>query len=295
MQELLVMALAGFAAAFVDGVLGMGFGPTSASILLSSGINPAGVSTSINIVKVATGVAGGLSHWRFGNIDRRLVARLAVPGVLGAAVGTFVLTSVDPAAMRPILAVLLLLIGMRILLRFRSPIVSSDTHVVDHPNTTGVEVAGAVGGITNGLIGAWGPVVTPFLLHRGVMPRIVVGSVNTAEIAVAFVAAGSLLSAGGTGIRVATVAAMLVGGIIAAPIAAWSVRVVPARALGLAVAYLLLITNVREIAIWQGLGAGRWWAYAAVTLLVAWAAGARRLAARRAAAVAAGLATSSAS
>jgi uncharacterized membrane protein YfcA len=293
MWELLVMGLAGFAAAFVDGVLGMGFGPTSASILLSSGINPTGVSTSINIVKVATGVAGGLSHWQFGNIDRRLVARLAVPGVLGALGGTFVLTHVDPDAMRPVLAVFLLLIGMRILLRFRSPIVSNATHAVDHPKTTGVEVAGAVGGFTNGLIGAWGPVVTPFLLHRGVMPRIVVGSVNVAEIAVAFVAAGSLLSAGGTGIRFATIAAMLVGGIIAAPIAAWSVRVVPARALGLAVAFLLLVTNVRELANWQGLGASRFWAYAAVTLLVAWAAGARRLTARRSAALSAGMASAS--
>ena len=229
MSDLLTVGLAGFAAAFVDGALGMGFGPTSSSILLTSGISPAGVSATVNIAKVATGLVSGVSHWRFGNIDRRLVIRLAVPGMVGAVVGTYILTNVDGDQLRPFLAILLILIGLRILLRFRMPIESATSAKVDHAQTRGVEIAGAAGGVTNGLIGAWGPVVTPFLLHRRVMPRIVVGSVNTAEVAVAFVAAGSLLTSASTGIDVGTVAAMLIGGVIAAPVAAWSVRFVPAR------------------------------------------------------------------
>lgn len=128
--------------------------------------------------------------------------------------------------------------------------------------------------MTNGLIGAWGPVVTPFLLHRRIAPRIVVGSVNTAEVAVAFVAAGSLLTSSRDGIDVATVAVMLAGGIVAAPVAAWVVRFVPARALGLMVAGLLLVTNVRELATWADLATSRWIGYGAVVALVAWAASA---------------------
>jgi uncharacterized protein len=280
MNDLVAVGLAGFAAAFVDGALGMGFGPTSSSILLSAGISPSGVSATVNIAKVVTGVAGGASHWRFGNIDKRVVARLAIPGVFGALLGTYILTSVDGDQMRPVLAALLLLIGVRILMRFRRPITSNTTQETSAEQLRGIEVAGAAGGVTNGLIGAWGPIVTPFLLHRGVMPRMVVGSVNTAEIAVAFVAAGSLISAGGD-VAFATVAAMLVGGVIAAPFAAWGVRHVPARALGLAVSFLLLFTNVRELAGWQDLGLARWWAYGAVVALVAWAAAHPRLAARR--------------
>ena len=281
MSNLLTVGIAGFAAAFVDGALGMGFGPTSSSILLASGISPAGVSATVNIAKVATGFVGGASHWRFGNIDKRLVYRLAIPGVFGALLGTFILTNVDGKQMRPILAAVLIVIGLRILMRFRRPIQSATTQIISKEQTRGVEIAGAAGGVTNGLIGAWGPVVTPFLLHRGVMPRIVVGSVNTAEVAVAFVAAGSLLTSRSTGVDAGTVSAMLIGGVIAAPVAAWSVRFVPARALGLAVSFLLLFTNVRELAGWQHLGYSRWLAYGAVSILLVVAAVNPRIEQRR--------------
>src|SRR5215510_10692130 len=122
MQDLLVVGIAGFAASFVDGALGMGFGPTSSSILLSSGLSPASVSATVNIAKVATGFVAGVSHWRFGNIDRRLVARLAIPGALGAVIGTYILKNVDGDRLRPMLAALLFVIGLRILFRFRRPI-----------------------------------------------------------------------------------------------------------------------------------------------------------------------------
>jgi uncharacterized membrane protein YfcA len=146
----------------------------------------------------------------------------------------------------------------------------------------GVTAAAATGGVTNGLVGAWGPVVTPFLLHRGLPPRYAIGSVNTAEVAVAVVAAGSLLaSLGGESVDPATVVAMLAGGVIASPLAAWTIRFVPARLLGLAVAALLLLTNVRELAGQTGMGAGRWIVYAAVIAAVALAAVRPRLATRR--------------
>jgi uncharacterized membrane protein YfcA len=110
-------------------------------------------------------------------------------------------------------------------------------------------------------------VITPYLLHRGVRPRYAIGSVNTAEVAVASASAFSLLaSMGKGGFNVTIVIAMLVGGVIAAPVAAWLIRYVPARPMGIAVAALLLITNARELAAWGGLGSTPWvWAiYAAV-------------------------------
>src|SRR4051794_19613415 len=104
MNELIVIGLAGFAASFVDGALGMGFGPTSSTILLGTGLSPAAVSATVNLAKVATGITAAISHWRFHNIDRRLVVRMAVPGALGALVGVTILTNVDGDAIRPILA-----------------------------------------------------------------------------------------------------------------------------------------------------------------------------------------------
>lgn len=277
MRELLVFALAGFAASLVDGALGMGFGPTSSSILLGTGLAPASVSTTVNLVKVVTGVASAVSHWRFGNVRRRLVLQLALPGAVGAVIGVTVLSRVDGDTLRPILASLLLLMGLRILWRFRRPPSPAaedgggacEADRLPPARDPGVLTAAATGGVTNGLIGAWGPVVTPYLMHRHVPPRYAVGSVNTAEVVVASVSVTSLLAALGRGdLDPTIVVAMLLGGIAAAPVAAWTVRHVPGRAMGLAVATLLLLTNSRDLATWADLGTGRWLAYASVVAVV---------------------------
>ena len=280
-QQLLLIALAGFAASLVDGALGMGFGPTSSTILLSSGLSPASASTTVNLAKVVTGIAGAISHWRFRNIDHRLVLTLAIPGCVGALLGVTVLANVDGAQLRPILAAMLLLVGLRILLRFSRPLPTGahpgpDGNALDHDpdrmppyGSRGVAAAGVAGGVTNGLIGAWGPIVTPYLLHKGLPPRFSIGSVNTAEVAVAAVSAGALLGALGSGeVSLSVVIAMLVGGIAAAPISAWVVRKVPARPLGVAVGGLLLLTNGRDLADWAGLGTTRWLVYGLAALLV---------------------------
>ena len=287
MSDLVLVGLAGFCAALVDGALGMGFGPTSSSILLSTGISPASVSTTVNIAKVASGLASAVSHWRFRNIDHRLVIQLAAWGSLGAVLGVTVLSNVDGDALRPFLGGLLLVIGLRILLRFRRPVavapeefrdIAHDPDRVPTFDQRGLQVVATAGGITNGLIGAWGPLVTPFLMHRELPPRFAVGSVNTAEVAVATVSASSLVAAMGTGgLRPSVIVAMLLGGVAAAPVAAWVVRHVPARPMGVAVGALLLVTSVRELAGWAELGLARWALYAAVALLVGLAALAPRL------------------
>jgi uncharacterized membrane protein YfcA len=280
MRGLILFATAGFAASLVDGALGMGFGPTSSSILLVSGLAPAAVSTSVNLAKVITGLIAGLSHWQFHNLDRGLVLRLAVPGCLGALAGGTLLSSVDGATLRPYLAILLSLVGVRMLVRFARPLPPKEkTKLVPRGrdgwalayDKRGVTAVAFLGGITNGLIGAWGPVVTPFLLHRAVRPRFAIGCVNTAEIAVASAAAFSLIAALGTaGINGSLLVAMLLGGAIAAPVAAWLVRYVPPGPLGVAVAGLLLLTSARELITWSGLHSGppAWGIYLAIVGLV---------------------------
>ncbi len=286
MDELLVVFLAGFAASFVDGALGMGFGPTSSSILLGTGLSPAAVSTTVNLAKVATGVTAALAHWRFDNIDLRIVRRLAIPGSLGALAGVTVLANVDGDRIKPLLSVLLLVMAGRILLRFsRSLPPTTEDGLEDGSRRRyedrGTAAVAAAGGVTNGLVGAWGPVVTPFLLHRGLAPRYAIGCVNTAEVAVAVVASGSLLAAlGGGGIDVAVVLAMLTGGVLAAPLAAYVIRFLPARGLGVAVSGLLFVTNVRELTSSADGRAYRWPAFGLVAVACAWAALRPRLLAR---------------
>ena len=269
-STLLLFAVAGFVASFVDGALGMGFGPTSSSILLASGLAPQAVSAAVNVAKVVTGVASGIAHWRFHNLDRTLVLKLAVPGCLGAIVGVTVLSNVSGATLRPYLAMLLTVVGIRILVRFAQPLPAKQKDVpvgegslkkTIQYDPRGVKAAAFVGGITNGLIGAWGPVVTPFLLHRGVRPRYAIGCANSAEIAVASTAAFSIISTMGSAeFSWTLVLALLLGGVIAAPVAAWATRRIPTRLMGIAVATLLLLTNAREIMAW-GKVTGPWvWA-----------------------------------
>jgi uncharacterized membrane protein YfcA len=262
MRDLLLFALAGYAATFVDGALGMGFGPTSSSILLGIGLAPAAASTCVNIAKVVTGVASALAHWRFRNIDPGLVLRLAAPGCVGAVLGVTVLSSVDGATIKPYLALLLTLVGIRIFIRFirapqaaRSGDETAAGSVVGTagPHPRGISIVALLGGTTNGLIGAWGPVVIPYLLNRSVNPRIAIGSVNTAEVAVASASVFSLIgSLGLAGVDITVLLSMLAGGVIAAPIAAWVIRFVPARPMGVAVAVLLLSTNAPPVVGWAG-------------------------------------------
>ncbi len=277
MNELIVVALAGFFASMVDGALGMGFGPTSSSILLSQGISPAAASATVNLAKIATGLASGVSHWRFGNIDRRIVLKLAIPGAVGALVGTTILANVDGDQIRPFLAILLMLVGVRILFRFSRAVTANRDFREDAElnirapefNESGLEIVATAGGVTNGLVGAWGPVVTPFLLHRGLPPRFAIGSVNTAEVAVAVVSVGSLFaSLGGEGLNLGVVLAMLVGGVIAAPLAAYVVRFFPPRIMGLAVAGLLLLTQSRELANTLDFPFSRWLVYLSIPCVV---------------------------
>lgn len=268
--DLVIIFFAGFAASLVDGALGMGFGPTSSSILLGSGLSPSATSTAVNLAKVFTGITAALAHWRMNNIDHRLVRRLALSGSVGAVIGVTVLANVDGDSLRPYLSGLLIVMAARILWRFSKPL---PTKVIDpespsgedpvHVDHRGEVVTGFAGGVTNGLIGAWGPVVTPFLMAKGLAPRYAIGSVNTAEVAVAVVASGSLLaSVGGAGLDVPAVAAMLAGGMLAAPLAAWLIRFLPARGLGVAVGTLLFILNVRELSTSAEVPALRWPAYA---------------------------------
>ena len=300
MRDLILFVLAGFAATFVDGVLGMGFGPTSSSILLASGLAPAAASTCVNIAKVVAGIASAVAHWRFRNIDRGLVIALAVPGSIGAILGVTVLSSVDGATIRPYLALLLTLVGVRILSRFIRPQIVAPTvegpadrasiNVSTH-RTRGVAFAALFGGVTNGLIGAWGPVVTPYLLNRAVRPRFAIGSVNTAEVAVASASAVSLIgSLGIAGVDPLVLVSMLVGGVVAAPLSAWVIRYVPPRPMGVAVGVLLLATNARQMFGWAGFAFGPmagavYVAIVAIVLLAVQSAG-RSVASRDAAAAA---------
>ncbi|WP_433033150.1 sulfite exporter TauE/SafE family protein [Actinomycetospora sp. CA-053990] len=249
MRAFLLFALAGLIAQLVDGSLGMAYGVTSTSVLLAAGTAPAIASASVHLAEVGTTLASGASHWRFGNVDWRVVGILAVPGAVGAVLGAYVLVNMTEDA-EPYMAGILLLLGLYVLLRFSSRAVAK--RVVSGPRPGG-KFLGPLGLVAGFLDasggGGWGPVATSSLLASGRLePRKVVGSVDTSEFVVALAASiGFLFTLSQEGIDYTVVLALMVGGVIAAPFAAYIVRLLPARVLGTGAGGLIIITNARTL------------------------------------------------
>ena len=249
MRKLLILALVGLVAQLVDGALGMAYGLTSSTLLLISGVAPATASASVHLAEIGTTLAAGVSHWRFGNVDWRVVGRIALPGAIGAFAGATFLSSISTEAAAPWMAGILFLLGGYLLLRFARPLptVTPNSRPLRSRFLAPLGLVAGFVDATGG--GGWGPVATPSLMVSGRLePRKVIGSVDTSEFLVAAAASiGFLLGLGTDGFLWATVVALLVGGLIAAPIAAWLVRVVPAQLLGAAIGGVIVLTNARTL------------------------------------------------
>ena len=250
MRSLLVLGLVGFMAQLVDGSLGMAYGVTSSTLLLATGVAPAAASAAVHVSEIGTTLVSGIAHHRLGNVDWRTVSIIAVPGGIGAFAGATFLSNIDGDTAKPWVAGLLLALGVYVLYRFlrlggRRPQFRGK---VAAPFLVPL---GLVAGLMDAIGGGgWGPVGTPTLLASGRMePRKVIGSIDTSEFVVAVGGSlGFLLALGSQGIDWAFAAALLIGGVIAAPIAATLVRFLPPRVLGVAVGGVIVLTNLKTLA-----------------------------------------------
>ncbi len=249
MRSFVLFALAGLAAQLVDGALGMAYGVTSTTLLLAVGTTPAVASASVHLAEIGTSLASGAAHWRFGNVDWKVVTRIGVPGALGGFAGATVLSSLSTEAAAPWTATLLLALGVYILLRFtaRPPAPVSAARALGWRFLAPLGVVAGFVDATGG--GGWGPIATSTLISSGRLdPRKTIGSVDTSEFVVTLAASvGFLLGLGRAGISFATVGALLLGGVLAAPLAAWLVRRVPPRLLGTSVGGIVILTNARTL------------------------------------------------
>ncbi|GAB3128770.1 sulfite exporter TauE/SafE family protein [Tsukamurella serpentis] len=250
MPTLVIVALVGLIGQLVDGSLGMAFGVTASTLLVAlTSSSPAVISATVHLAEIGTSAASGASHWRFGNVDWKVVRRIGIPGAIGAFVGATVLSNLSTEVAKPLMSTLLLILGLYVLLRFTFR--GIDTRNLGKPlRSRFLAPLGLFGGFidaTGG--GGWGPVGTPALLASGRMePRKVVGTIDTSEFLIALSASlGFLANLGGEGIDFGYAGALLLGGVIAAPIAAWLVRRVPPRLLGASVGGLIVLTNARTL------------------------------------------------
>ncbi|AKK11968.1 sulfite exporter TauE/SafE family protein [Corynebacterium uterequi] len=283
MHQLLLIALAGVVAQLVDGALGVGFGATSTTMLVGLvALSPATASAVVHTAELGTSLASGASHWRFGNVDWRLALRIGLPGAIGAGVGATALSHLPAEAARPVMALIIAGIGVRLVWRYSRG--ERQRTLAAKPHSPwflgGLGFFGGLIDATGG--GGWGPVTTSTLLASGrTTPRRIIGTVNTAEF---LVAAGATMGFviglwQQLASHLAAVAALLAGGVIAAPLAAWLVSRFNPIALGAVVGTALVVLNAPVALAAAGVGPGWLWAVRVAAVAIgcaATAAGLRR-------------------
>ena len=235
------MLLAGFLAQLVDGALGMGYGVTSATVLLSAGVSPAAISGSIHTAEMFASGASGYSHYKFGNVNKKLFKTLLIPGVLGAILGAILLTKMGETHLdylRPILAVYTLVLGLRILINaFRKQ--------QRQKKFKQYGLLAGVGGFLDSFGGGgWGPIVTSTLIIKGRSPRFVIGSVSLTEFFVTLASAFTFFTLIGI-THWQVILALLIGGLIAAPLAAKLTGKLPRKTSFILLGILVIFWSMR--------------------------------------------------
>jgi uncharacterized membrane protein YfcA len=246
-----LFAAVGFLAQIVDGALGMAYGVISTTVLLAFGVPPATASASVHAAEVFTTGASGISHISHRNVDWKAFAFLAPAGMIGGVAGAYLLTGIDGKLIQPFVVAYLGLIGFYILIRTIRPFPRQPINLKAAPPL------GLIGGFLDAVGGGgWGPMVTSSLIGSGAAPRTVIGTVNTAEffvtcaISAGFVWAlltGHWQDAGGLTDHLPAVAGLIFGGLLAAPLAGFIVKLAPPRVLTAMVGVLVL-----GLSIWQG-------------------------------------------
>ncbi len=253
-----LVLLVGSAAQLVDGSLGMGFGVVSAAFLLAAGFPPAGAIVTVNVVKIVTGLLSGLSHWRVGNVRREWLVPLIAPGVIGGALGAYLLASLPPEGVRVWMGIALAGMGALILWRALSPTQTAEekgpgghARLLPHPRLR-LGVLGLAAGFLNAISGAYGPFATSaVMLSEKPQPHFAVGTVSLAEFFVAgSVAFTFLFNSGAHAFPWDLALALTLGGALTAPFAASMCRRLPSRGLALGIGLALIVLNLGVVISW---------------------------------------------
>jgi len=240
-EEFLVFFAIGVFAQLVDGTLGMGYGATSTSFLLAYGVPPVVSSTAVHVSEMFTTGASALSHHRFGNINKKLVKHLLIPGVLGSITGAYLLSDViDGDIIKPFIAVYMIVLAVVIIRKaLRKSVVKKKTKKLG--------VLAVFGGFMDSVGGGgWGPIVTSTLLGRGRNPKYTIGSVNAAEFAISFASGITFMLFGGIhGWQI--IIGLILGGVISAPIAAYLVNKIKRKPMMVAVGILIILLSLKTL------------------------------------------------
>lgn len=232
--------LVGFVAQSIDGALGMAYGVSSNSILLGIGIPPAVASAWVHFAQVFTSLASGISHWKMGNVDWNLAKKLLIPGVLGSIAGAYLLSNIDGELVKPVIALYLFVMGIVILRK-----VFKKKKVNFNPNSRSLPLLATTGGFADAIGGGgWGPIVNSTLLSKGKIPRYAIGTGNFVEFFVSLASASTFLFFVKE-LSLAPVLGLILGGVVAAPFAAYICKLIKPKYLMVGVGVLIIFLSIR--------------------------------------------------
>jgi uncharacterized protein len=232
----------GVFAQLVDGALGMAFGVTATTLMLTMGTSPAQASAMVHIAEIFTTAASGASHLYNRNVDWAIVKRIAFPGAIGGAIGATVLSNVDGKMIAPFVAAYLAIVGVIILARAIFRLIPREA------SWRGMPVIGFAGGVLDAIGGGgWGPIVTSTLIGNGLVPRFVIGSVNLTEFVVTVVTSATFALTLGIA-DLMPVIPLIIGGLVVAPFAGYLTKIAPTRLLMILVGCLILFLSLRTLA-----------------------------------------------
>jgi len=242
---ILLFFIAGFIAQMIDGCIGMAYGVSSTSLLLSFGVPPAAASASVHTAEVFTTLVSGISHFKLKNVDKKLFMSLVIPGVIGGILGAYILTNIDTTIIKPIIYVYLVIMGIRIIYKaFGKPFEKAAKKLEDIK----LYILGVLGGFLDAIGGGgWGPVVTTTLVADGNTPRYVIGSVNTSEFFVTIAQTLTFATFIGIGEYWKIILGLALGGVIAAPFAAFLVKKISPKVMMILVGVVVAALNIRNI------------------------------------------------
>ncbi len=225
----------------IDGALGMAYGVSCNTFLLSAGVLPAAAAASVKTAEVFTSGVSGISHLKLGNVDKKLFYRLVFPGVFGGILGAYILTNIDGNKIKPYISAYLLIMGIVII---RKAFIRTVHKEEKHHHVSFLGFIGALLDAIGG--GGWGPIVSSTLLAGGREPRTVIGSVNASEFFVTVAQAATFTTFLGFK-HGPVVLGLILGGVIAAPAAAYVAKHIPAKQLMITVGILIILLSLRTI------------------------------------------------
>ena len=240
--EFFLFVLGGFIAQMIDGALGMAYGVSASTFLLSMGVPPAAASASIHTSEIFTSGVSGLMHFRFQNVNKKLFQTLLIPGIIGAIVGAYLLSNLEDYnyIIRPVVAIYTFVLGFIIILK---AIRQQGAKL----KTSRIPLLASFGGMMDSIGGGgWGPIVSSTLIAGGRSPRYTVGSVNAAEFFVALASSITFFLLIGLS-HLQVILGLILGGIIAAPIAASITSKLPVKTMMIVVGVTVMLVSLRLI------------------------------------------------